>query len=131
VARVIMLDASVVIAFLDSDDAQHDTAQALLAREVDDEFAINLLTLAEVLVGPAREGRVQAVMDTLRDLEVAQVDFASGSSVQLAQLRADTRLRMPDCCVLLSAVAESARVASFDNRLNQAAANLGLTALGR
>jgi predicted nucleic acid-binding protein len=41
----------VLIAYLDSEDAQHARAESLLAREIDDEFAANPLTLAEVLVG--------------------------------------------------------------------------------
>ena len=49
-ASVIVLDASVLIAYLDAEDAQHQKAETLLAREIDDEFAANPLTLAEVAV---------------------------------------------------------------------------------
>jgi predicted nucleic acid-binding protein len=127
---VIVLDASVLISFLDADDANHQQAESLLAREIDDEFAVNVLTLAEVLVAPTREGRLQAVVDTLRDLEVAELGFPAGASASLAQLRATAGIRMPDCYVLLSAVNSGARVASFDLRLNRAAEGLGLTVIG-
>lgn len=40
---------------------------------------------------------------------------------QLARLRADTGLKMPDCCVLLAAEHTAARVASFDEQLIKAA----------
>jgi predicted nucleic acid-binding protein len=55
---VIVLDASVLIAYLDAEDAEHRRAESLLAREIDDQFAANPLTLAEVLVGPARSRRL-------------------------------------------------------------------------
>ncbi|WP_367186735.1 PIN domain-containing protein [Sporichthya sp.] len=43
--------------------------------------------------------------------------FPPDTAVRLAQLRAETGLRMPDCCVLLSAEATGATVATFDDRL--------------
>jgi predicted nucleic acid-binding protein len=129
VADVIVLDASVLIAYLDAEDAQHRTAESLLAREVDDEFAVNPLTLAEVLVGPSRIGRLDAARSALRELEVTEQPFPADTAVRLARLRTDTGLRMPDCCVLLAAQDATARVAAFDDRLVRAAEELGLVAL--
>lgn len=100
---MIVLDASVLIGYLDGDDAHHHGAEALLAAAVDDEFGANPLTLAEVLVVPARDGRLEAVMGVLRDLEIAELAFPSDIASRLALLRVATGLKMPDCCVLLSA----------------------------
>jgi predicted nucleic acid-binding protein len=116
-----ILDASVLIAFLDAGDAHHERAMALLSREIDDDFAVNLLTLAEILVAPTRTGRRDTVRRVLADLEVETLQFPPGSAVTLAQLRVDTLLKMPDCCVLLSLLDEQARLASFDDRLIKAA----------
>jgi predicted nucleic acid-binding protein len=129
VAGVIVLDASVLIAFLDAEDAQHHEAESLLAREIDDEFAANPLTLAEVLVGPSRTGRLDAARSALRELEIAEQPFPADTAVRLARLRAGTGLRMPDCCVLLAAQDTDARVATFDQRLFRGADELGLVAL--
>ena len=126
---MIVLDSSVLIAYLDAEDAQHHSAESLLAREIDDEFAANPLTLAEVLVGPSRTGRLHAALAALRDLEVAEQPFPADTAVRLARLRADTGLRMPDCCVLLAAQDSSARVAALDERLMRGAEELGLIAL--
>jgi predicted nucleic acid-binding protein len=129
VAGVIVFDASVLIAYLDAEDAGHHKAEELLAREIDDEFAANPLTLAEVLVGPARTGRLDAARSAIRELEVAEQPFPADTAVRLARLRADTGLRMPDCCVLLAAQNTAARVAAFDERLLRGAEELGLVAL--
>jgi len=126
---VIVLDASVLIAYLDAEDAQHDAADALLAREIDDEFAANPLTLAEVLVGPARTGRLDAARSVLRDLQVDELPFPADTAIRLARLRADTGLRMPDCCVLLAAQQAAGRIAAFDEQLLRGAERLGLIAL--
>ncbi|MGB7450228.1 MAG: PIN domain-containing protein [Ornithinimicrobium sp.] len=130
-AGVIVLDASVLIAYLDRDDVQHARAETLLAEEIDDDFAANALTLAEVLVAPARERRLDAAREALDDLEVKELPFPADSAVKLAQLRATTNLKMPDCCVLLAAEGVQARVASFDTRLNQAAISRNLAVLSR
>jgi predicted nucleic acid-binding protein len=129
VASVIVLDASVLIAYLDAEDAQHQKAETLLAREIDDEFATNPLTLAQVLVGPSRTGRLDAARSALREVEVEERPFPADTAVRLARLRADTGLRMPDCCVLLAAQEARAKLAAFDDRLTRVAEELGLVAL--
>jgi predicted nucleic acid-binding protein len=82
--------------------------------------------LAEILVAPTRAGRRDAVLEILTDLEVATVQFPAGSAVTLAQLRVDTSLKMPDCCVLLTALDRQARLATFDDRLKKAAQARGV-----
>lgn len=125
-ASVIVLDASVLIAYLDGDDNHHRRAEALLAREIDDDLAANSLTLAEVLVVPMRENRLGAVRGALQDLELQELPFPADTAVKLAHLRASTDLKMPDCCVLLAAEDVRARLASFDDRLADAAATRNL-----
>jgi predicted nucleic acid-binding protein len=117
---VIILDASVLIAFLDGDDTHHAAAEQLLTEAIDDDLAVNSLTLAEVLVAPIRGGRLEPALAALHALEVQELRFPADTAVRLAQLRATTGLKMPDCCVLLAAEDTTASVASFDERLAQA-----------
>ncbi|MFC5993096.1 type II toxin-antitoxin system VapC family toxin [Pseudonocardia hispaniensis] len=128
---MILLDASVLIAFLDATDSHHLAAEELLADAIDDELTVNTLTLAEVLVAPARDGRLDVVRKAFRDLEVRELLFPANAAVRLAQLRAQTRLKMPDCCVLLAAEDAGAQIASFDDRLLRAAQDRNVRTLGR
>ena len=128
---MIVFDASVLIAYLDSDDEFHGDADTLLADSVDEDFGANSLTLAEVLVMPARAGRLEAVQTALHELEMDELPFPVDTAVRLAHLRVSTGLRTPDCCVLLAAEDHHATVASFDDRLTQAAKLRGLDVLGR
>lgn len=123
---MIVLDASVMIAVLDEGDAHHDRAVQVLAQAQDrsDEFAMNAVTIAEVLVGPTRAGREQRVLDDLERLAVRET--ALGAPRKLAALRVATGLRLPDCCVLLSAEEAGADLATFDDRLAEAARERGL-----
>jgi predicted nucleic acid-binding protein len=120
-AGVIVLDASVLIAYLEGEDEHHEAAEALLAREIDDDFGANPLTLAEVLVGPARHDRLDEVRLALRELEVEELSFPDDTAVKLALLRSETGLKMPNCCALLAAEHVGARLASFDDGLRKAA----------
>ncbi len=128
---MIVLDASVLIAYLDSDDNHHLAAETMLAGAIDDDLGANPLTLAEVLVVPARDGRLESAQTALRDLEVDELPFPPDTAVRLARLRASTGLKMPDCCVLLTAQGTGATVASFDDRLAQTAADRNMPVLGR
>ena len=126
---MIVLDASVLIAYLDGEDDYHTAAEALLTQAIEDDLAANSLTLAEVLVVPARDGRLDQTLAVLRDLEIQELPFPADTAVRLAQLRATAGLKMPDCCVLLAAEDAAAKVASFDERLAQAAEKRNLWVL--
>jgi predicted nucleic acid-binding protein len=67
---LIVLDASVLIAFLDVEDNHHAAAEQLLTRAIDDDLAVNSFTLAEVLVAPVRADRLDAVLAALQALEI-------------------------------------------------------------
>jgi predicted nucleic acid-binding protein len=127
---VIVLDASVLIGYLDARDAHHEKATALLVREIDDDFAVNLLTLAEILVAPTRAGRRDTVLRILADLAVETLQFPAGAAEALARLRVEAALKMPDCCVLLSALERQARLATFDDRLAKSAHARGVDVVG-
>lgn len=118
---MIVLDASVLIAYLDAADAHHQAAEALLAGVLDDDLGANPVTLAEVLVMPARTRKLETALSVLRDLDVESLPFPADAAVRLAELRASTSLKMPDCCVLLAAADNAASIATFDARLVQAA----------
>ena len=123
---MIVLDAGVLIAHLDATDLHHERATALLHNAADQALAASPITLAEVLVGPARAGRVDHGTALLRDLDVASVPLLEDAPVRLAVLRAGTGLKMPDCCVLLAAEQTRSGLATFDDRLATAATERGL-----
>lgn len=118
---MIVLDASVLIAHLDANDAHHDRATEVLADSSDQPWAASPLSLAEVLVGPARAGGLEDAQAVLRRLDVATVPLDDEAPARLAVLRAETRLKLPDCCVLLSAEQTRGEVATFDEQLAYAA----------
>jgi predicted nucleic acid-binding protein len=129
---VIVLDACVLIAHLDESDSFHEDADTLLGSVADEPLGASAITLAEVLVGPARTGRLDQATAALAQLELSTIALGADAPGRLATLRAGTNLKLPDCCVLLAAEQHGgAAVATFDDRLATAARNRGFRVLGR
>lgn len=122
---MITLDASVLIAFLSQDDVHHDAAKAIL--ETDDRLLAHTITVAEVLVAPAAAGRLEQARRQLSAVLLNEVDRIEGEAAKLARLRAETRLKLPDCCVLLAAESSTSPLATFDRRLAEVARTRGVT----
>jgi len=128
---MIILDARVLIAHLDAQDAHHARADELLAATSPEPLGASVITLAEVLVAPARSRRLGRATAALQQLGVAGVALGVDSPLRLAVLRAETNLKMPDCCVLLAAETADASIATFDERLAAAAVARGYVVAGR
>jgi predicted nucleic acid-binding protein len=98
---LIVLDASVVIAHLDPDDALHDAATEALLAHGDDDLRLPASAYAESLVDPARKGRMDEARDALAalQLEIAPIDATVAE--RAASLRArESGIRLPDALVL-------------------------------
>jgi predicted nucleic acid-binding protein len=120
---VIALDAGVLIAHLSPAGAHRETATRLLVDTADQGLVAHSLTVAEVLVGAARVGRAREMRDDLEALGVQVADRLDDDPLRLAELRASTGLRLPDCCVLLTAATScGATLATFDRALARVAA---------
>jgi predicted nucleic acid-binding protein len=104
-----VVDAGVVIGFLDADDAHHKAAHRELAgaQERRDRIALPASALAESLVGPARRSPedLAAAQEFVDRLPVEVADLTREIAVAAATLRARhrTRLKLPDALVIATA----------------------------
>jgi predicted nucleic acid-binding protein len=112
---MIVVDASVLIAYLDPNDAHHDAAVEMLG-DATPPLVVHPVTAAEVLVSPVRHGIAESVWADLVAIGV-EVDRSPIDPMQLARLHVETGCKMPDCCVLAVAAARAITVATFDERL--------------
>ncbi len=123
---MIVLDASVVIAHLAAADAHHARATAFFREHADADFIVHTLTLTEILVGPTRVGRALDATRALAALGIDEWAPPAGSAARLAQLRVESGLKLPDCCVLDAATETASALATFDEQLASAARAAGL-----
>ena len=104
--RLAVVDSSVLIAFLDPDDAHHKAARTALSRG-EAELAVPATVFAEVLVRPRRIGegeaaRIERFFDEL-PIEVRPVDREIAGIA--ARVRAESGLRLADALVVATAEA--------------------------
>lgn len=103
---LVVLDASVVIAFLDPDDVLHEAAVTALTEHQHDELLLPLTAYAEILVAPYRQGAdaVAEVEAFLADLAIRIEPMTPAIARAAAQLRSKSgSLRLPDALVLATA----------------------------
>ena len=108
---VVVLDASVVIAFLDATDAHHERAVVALTARRADELVIPASVYAETLVRPFREGAaaVAKVERFLADFAIRTEPLTADIARRAAELRSRrTGLKLPDAIVLATGEALSA-----------------------
>ena len=123
---MIVFDANVLIAHLKDSDRHHSRAESLLEANDGESWGAASVTLAEILVYPARAGRLAEAEAALVGLDVQEVPLGSGAPGRLAQMRAEVGLKMPDCCALLAAQNNESALATFDAKLVSAAEKLGI-----
>lgn len=124
----VVLDAGVLIALVEAGDVHHAGARASLLRHSEDALVMPASAYAEVLVRPAREGRIEAVRTDLGTLPL-RID-AIGEAAAEAAARLSGRfasLRLPDALVLGHAEAIGADlVLTTDRRWRRVAANVAV-----
>jgi predicted nucleic acid-binding protein len=124
---VIILDANVLIGFLDSSDPHHAASTELLERRFVDGFASSVLTVAEALVHPTRVDRQDAAMTALLSIGVRVIPLEATDATELARVRNSYRLRMPDAVALHTAIRTGSELATFDEALTAAAGRAGVS----
>lgn len=124
---MIVFDAGALIGALDDGDPFNRAAFEFIEDNAEQDFLANALTIAEALVRPARAGRTDAVRDAIEHrLGVMALAITADDSAQIAAVRAQTALRMPDAVVVATAEITLAELVTTDARLAAAARERGI-----
>ena len=124
----LILDASVLIGLLDTEDAHHE--RSVDAVETADRAARQLLVPAsaysEALVAFARARRMDDAREAIAAMGIAVTPLTEAIAERSAELRAThARLRLPDAIVLATANELEGELLSYDHRLAQLADKYG------
>ena len=118
-----VIDAGVIIAVLDREDAHHEAARESVAaaRTRGDQLVVPASAYAEILVAPLRAGSAHgAVVDDFLEALPASVEPVSREIARrAAELRAEhgSRVRLPDALVIATGVTLHAdRILTTDAR---------------
>ncbi len=116
----LILDASVVIALLDTADGHHERAIDDVERADREgrELLIPASAYSETLVDFARAGRVGDAREAIASMGISVAALTGAIAEAAAELRAEHRsLRHPDAIVLATARRLGAGLLSYDRRL--------------
>jgi predicted nucleic acid-binding protein len=118
---VTVVDAGVLIGFLDRDDPHHPSAADALSAAVSrgDHLVVPSSALAELLVGPSRQGphAVTAVLELVERVPFEVVPLDMEIAVAAAALRVKFRvIKLPDALVLATATVVGADVVLTTDR---------------
>jgi predicted nucleic acid-binding protein len=127
-AGLIVFDAGVLIAHLEPTDPFHRASTGFLEEYEEFDFAANVVTVAECLVRPAELGRSSEAVAKLDRLELITLGLSADAGSRIADIRAHTRLKMPDAIVLFTAEREGAELVTTDRGLARAALARGVVA---
>ena len=116
------LDADLLIAFLDSGDAQHERAVEELRPRLaaGDELLIGATVYAEVIVRPLQQGAATTVDGFLDAAGVRFVVVDRAVARRAAELRAEhASLRLADAMSLATALVSDADLLTLDRKLKR------------
>lgn len=125
-AQLVVLDASALIALSSSQDPHHNWALEMFRDTASFELQMSALTQAEVLVHPARAGKLEKFLKLIRGLGLEITPIEEADASELASIRSNTNLKMPDAVVLHQALKVKGSIATTDNKLAQVAKAKGL-----
>lgn len=100
---LVVLDASIIIGFLDAEDALHDVSVPALGKHQHDDLVTPASVYAEILVAPYRVGpkAVSEVDSFLSDFGIRIEPITASIARTAARLRSERKdVRLPDAFVL-------------------------------
>jgi predicted nucleic acid-binding protein len=125
-AQLVVLDASAVIALASDTDPNHSWALEMFRDTAPFSLQMTALTQAEVLVHPARAGKLEKFLKLMGALGLEITPIEDSDSSAIAKIRASTSLKMPDALVLSQAIKVSGSIATTDQKLARAAKEKGV-----
>lgn len=127
---MIVADANVLIAASTPGHVHHERARSILLEHGTAGIVLHSLTMAEVLVGPARAGQQEAARAAFEAAGVRCSPATDPAPTALALVRATASVTMPVACVLATAEHVGAALATFDARLAREATSRGTRVIG-
>jgi predicted nucleic acid-binding protein len=125
-AQLVVLDASALIALASDTDPNHNWALEMFRDTAAFGIQMTALTQAEVLVHPARAGKLDKFLKLIGALGLEITTVEGSDSSQIAKIRATTSLKMPDAVVLSQAIKVEGSIATTDLKLARVAKEKGV-----
>jgi predicted nucleic acid-binding protein len=126
-AGVVVLDAGALIALYSNKDEHHTWAMQMFRDTSALELEMNALTFAEALGHPTRAGKAKKFLSNTSGLGLKIKTLDEDAAIEIAKLRSNTSLKMPDAVVLHQALVSKGSLATTDKLLARVAQGLKIS----
>ena len=114
-ARLI-LDSDALLALLNADDLHHESIINRLSLN-SNFLSISVVTYSEALVYPFEKGREVEMSQLIRSHISEVVDVTIAIASKAAQLRALSKIKLPDALIAATAIEKGLTLLTFDEKL--------------
>ena len=112
----LILDSDALLAIMNSEDRHHKSIKKRLLQGADS-LSISVVTYSEALVYPFEEDNYEAMSLGIQTLVSEIHDVTRSIATKAAQLRAASKLKLPDALISATAIEKGLTLLTFDEKL--------------
>jgi len=112
----LILDSDALLAIMNSEDRHHKSIKKRLLQGADS-LSISVVTYSEALVYPFEEDNYEAMSLGIQTLVNEIHDVTRSIATKAAQLRAASKIKLPDALIAATAIEKGLTLLTFDEKL--------------
>ena len=112
----LILDSDALLAFMNLDDIHHKSIVKRLLQSSDG-FSISVVTYSEALVHSFETGMHELMFERIDSLVTEIFDVTPSVARTSAQLRATSKIKLPDALISATAIEKGLTLLTFDEKL--------------
>ena len=112
----LILDSDALLAIMNSEDRHHKSIKKRLLQGADS-LSISVVTYSEALVYPFEEDNYEAMSLGIQTLVNEIHDVTRSIATKAAQLRATSKIKLPDALIAATAIEKGLTLLTFDEKL--------------
>ena len=112
----LILDSDALVALMNVSDLHHESIIKRLL-EGTDGFSVSVVTYSEALVRSYETGKQAMMIERINSLVKEIYEVNSGIAERAAQLRAASKIKLPDALIAATAIDKKLTLLTFDEKL--------------
>ena len=112
----LILDSDALLAVMNSEDIHHKSIKKRLLQSKD-HLSISVVSYSEALVYPFEKNNYVAMSESIMAFVDEIVDVTVSIATKAAQLRAATKIKLPDALIAATAIEHGLTLLTFDEKL--------------
>ena len=112
----LILDSDALLAIMNAEDKHHKSIKKRLLQNRES-LSISVVTYSEALVYPFEKDNFPAISEGIKNLVDEILDVTESIATKAAQLRAVSKVKLPDALIAATAMEKGLTLLTFDEKL--------------